>query len=196
MLESYEKCSAQPLRKNLEGSTPLAWTASVNRDGRGALHSYAASVTWAILEHIVPPPIRRIANPHVVRDYIHQESHAVLRERVRERFQVRLCAELRVDGAMGLSHRSRGDVWQGEGHQRVQEIFAVMAEQYDIPTEARVQYIMISSACLGRSKIGQAARGTTCWATLPMSIWCARVRPCVPIMMRSTCWSRAVSRIP
>jgi hypothetical protein len=67
---------------------------------------------------------------------------------------------------------------------------------YNIPTEARVQYIMISSACLGRSKIGQGARGTTCWATLPMSIWCARVRPCVPIMMRSTCWSRAVSRIP
>ena len=55
---------------------------------------------WAILEHIVPPPIRRIANPHVVRDHIHQESHAVLGERVRERFQVRLRAELRVDGAM------------------------------------------------------------------------------------------------
>ena len=54
----------------------------------------------AILEHIVPPPIRHIANPHVVRDHIHQESHAVLGERVRERFQVRLRAELRVDGAM------------------------------------------------------------------------------------------------
>src|SRR5207245_2943845 len=86
-------------------------------------------------------------------------------------------------------------LWQGEGHQRVQEIFTVMAEQYDLPTEARVQYLMISSACVGRSKIGQEARGTTCWATLPMSIWCARVRPCVPIMIRSTCWSRAVSRI-
>src|SRR2546425_11050327 len=55
---------------------------------------------WAILEHIVPPPIRRIANPHVIRDDIHQESHAVLRERVRKRFQLRLRAELRVDGAM------------------------------------------------------------------------------------------------
>jgi hypothetical protein len=26
---------------------------------------------WAIFEHIVPPLIRRIANPHVIRDYIH-----------------------------------------------------------------------------------------------------------------------------
>jgi hypothetical protein len=48
----------------------------------------------------VPPPIRHIANPHVVRDHIHQESHAVLGERMREPFQVRLRAELRVDGAM------------------------------------------------------------------------------------------------
>jgi hypothetical protein len=36
----------------------------------------------------------------VVRDYIHQEPHTVLGERVREFFQVRLCAELRVDDAM------------------------------------------------------------------------------------------------